>query len=155
MKWSVRSYRALVGALAVVLAAGAAVVWAQSPQKMICANYGQSLEMYELPQGESGSSALLLDGERSSVYLWQLRTQMQAHHHRAHEETVVVMQGEGECRVAGAYRRITKGDIIVALAGRQHSVRNTGSELLAGISIFTPRYDGKDRVVAGAGGKGK
>ena len=152
-----RARLALVVA-AIALGVWAAALWAQGqrPPKLIYANYEQSLKAYALPQDEPASSVPLLEGDRGSVYLWQLRTSLALHLHRAHEETVVVMQGDGECRIAGGYRRIRQGDIIVVPAGQPHSVRNLGKGILSGLSIFTPRYDGKDRVEAsGEGSAGK
>jgi quercetin dioxygenase-like cupin family protein len=99
----------------------------------------------------------VLEGAHATVNVWQLTSKIPAHFHREHEEIVIVQEGEGEVRLGDERRRLKAGDVVLIPAGVVHEVIATGDRPFRGISVFSPQFDGKDRVFVNsgeAGGKG-
>lgn len=89
-----------------------------------------------------------------TVLLIQTHAGVPLHYHAEHEETVVILQGEGENLIAdkpGADQKpkayaARPGSILFAPRGFVHGFRKTGQGPAAALSIFSPPFDGKDRV---------
>jgi quercetin dioxygenase-like cupin family protein len=88
----------------------------------------------------------VLQGEHATVNVWQLTAKIPAHFHREHEEIVIVQEGEGEVRLGDEMRRLKAGDVVLIPANVVHEVIATGDRPFRGISVFSPQFDGKDRV---------
>ena len=67
-----------------------------------------------------------------------------AHYHARHEETVFVIEGEGSMWIDGAPHELVAGTLVHVPRGAVHRVEPRG--LLTVLSIFTPPFDGEDRV---------
>lgn len=59
------------------------------------------------------------------------------HGHRDVEETLLVLEGEGEAWVDGEKAFFHKGDAVFFPANSKHQVRNTGKVTLVTASIFS------------------
>ena len=67
------------------------------------------------------------------------------HYHKAHAETLYVIQGSAQMLVDDKWVEVKPGSIHFNPAGKVHSVKNTGKEPLVSISIFTPALREPDR----------
>jgi quercetin dioxygenase-like cupin family protein len=91
----------------------------------------------------------ILQGEHATVNVWQLTARIPAHFHREHEEIVIVQEGEGEVRLGEETRRVKAGDVLLIPTNVVHEVIARGNRPFRGISVFSPQFDGKDRVFVG------
>jgi mannose-6-phosphate isomerase-like protein (cupin superfamily) len=60
---------------------------------------------------------------------------------------VVQIKGQGEMLIGQTTRPIGPHSIVHVPRGVTHSMRNTEKTPLIGYAIFTPPFDGKDRVL--------
>jgi mannose-6-phosphate isomerase-like protein (cupin superfamily) len=70
---------------------------------------------------------------------------VRAHIHRTHDEIVVILEGDGTAHLADSSIALTPGLTLVIPRGVVHSVES-GAKPLRAISVFTPPFDGMDRV---------
>ncbi|MFM9945832.1 MAG: cupin domain-containing protein [Bacteroidia bacterium] len=83
----------------------------------------------------------------SSTFLIRIVTEVKPHYHANHTENVIVVKGSGIMKLGEKIINIKKGDIIIIPKGTVHSVISTGKKALKVISIQSPFFDGKDRVM--------
>ena len=86
----------------------------------------------------------LLRSADTSVALVSLSTPLPAHYHAAHEELVYVLRGEGSMQLGAETVALRPGLLIQIPRGVVHAVTPRGA--LHALSIFTPPFDGRDRV---------
>ena len=60
-----------------------------------------------------------------------------AHVHTGKAETWLIVQGQGEARVAGRVYQVTRGDALVTLPGQPHEMTNVGNEPLVFVNMVT------------------
>ena len=82
----------------------------------------------------------------SSVYLTQVRGEMKAHSHLHHKETVYLVRGAGRLTLGDKKYKIGAGEVITIPTGTPHSFYSMGKIPAVAISVFSPGFDGKDRV---------
>ena len=87
-------------------------------------------------------------GGEASVNFWQLREGMPPHLHRSHEEVIVVLEGMVETTVGTRQVTLGPGDSIVVPRDTVHGGRVVGPALARGYSVFSPPFDGTERVPA-------
>jgi quercetin dioxygenase-like cupin family protein len=86
-------------------------------------------------------------GEQASVNIWQMTKGLPLHLHRHHEEVIFVKSGRAEVRIGERTLTMQAGDLVLVPKNTVHSARAVGTEPFRGISVFSPAFDGKDRVV--------
>ncbi|MDF2614190.1 MAG: cupin protein [Clostridia bacterium] len=69
------------------------------------------------------------------------------HAHDGIEETVFVLQGQGEVWVDGEYAIFKKGDLILFPANSKHQIRNTGNEPFLCYNTFSAVTSPKDYIM--------
>jgi mannose-6-phosphate isomerase-like protein (cupin superfamily) len=84
----------------------------------------------------------------ASVHHVSTTTGVGLHVHRMHDETVVILSGEGVMRVGEETREISPGLTLVIPRGTPHELEVLRGTVQA-VSIFTPPFDGKDRHFLG------
>ncbi len=84
--------------------------------------------------------------EFASLHLIQIRGQIPSHFHRAHAETVYLLEGEGTMRVAEEAKKMTVGMLHHLSPGWVHSFEAKPGTVCAALVIFTPPFDGEDRI---------
>jgi mannose-6-phosphate isomerase-like protein (cupin superfamily) len=96
---------------------------------------GETFKLVELGRDASSShhAVALLDREP-------------LHRHDTHDLLVVVVEGEGEMLIGDYTRTIGTHSIVYVPRKTVHSMRNTGKKPVIGYVMFTPPFDGKDRV---------
>jgi mannose-6-phosphate isomerase-like protein (cupin superfamily) len=83
----------------------------------------------------------------SSSFVIFIKKQVKLHKHEYHTEQVIVLEGEAEMLLGDKKIKIKKGDIILIPKNTPHSVTVTSVVPLKVISIQSPYFDGKDRVL--------
>ena len=82
-----------------------------------------------------------------SSFVIFIKKEVKAHKHVNHSEHVYVLDGEGEMIVADNKMKIKKGDMIFIPKNTFHSLKVTSSAPVKVLSIQSPMFDGKDRVM--------
>lgn len=83
----------------------------------------------------------------SSSYVIFIKKQVKLHKHISHSEHVVVLSGKGDMVLGDKVFPIKKGDVIFISKNTPHSVVTTSKKPLKVISIQSPKFYGKDRVM--------
>ncbi len=107
------------------------------------------LESSPLPDGEEFRVTELGRDEHSSHHLVWIRTAEVPHRHDRHDLFVVILRGHGVMRLQDEERRVGEGSILYIPRGTLHSFRNTSDSPAAAYAVYTPPFDGTDRVFPG------
>jgi mannose-6-phosphate isomerase-like protein (cupin superfamily) len=86
------------------------------------------------------------DSLATSVLLF-IKKEVKLHRHAFHSEHVVILSGEAEMRLGEKQFTVRKNDVVFIPKGTPHAVKVTSAEPLKCISIQSPHFDGKDRVM--------
>jgi len=87
------------------------------------------------------------DAATSHHVVW-IRDREQPHRHDAHDLIVVMLSGSGFMRLGDEERPVGPGSILYVPRGTVHAFRNAGSEPASAYAVYTPAFDGRDRVPA-------
>lgn len=142
---------ALVGLLATPLLGAEA-----EPPAVLDALFGD--ERYSVALETLETRALLGPGENQRVveigrdahtshHVVTIRDRETPHRHDRHDLTVVMVEGWGTLRMGDEQRRVGRGSILYVPRGTVHAFRNLGDEPAVAYAVYTPAFDGKDRVV--------
>ena len=124
---------------------GVAIVAVQlAPDRRRATPRVYSSSMAELPPGAL-ATALVAETKGSSVHHLRVVDGVKPHLHRRHDESIVVLAGQGRMVIASDTTEIGPGSVIVVPRGTVHSAVVTGDPLEA-ISVFSPPFHGNDRV---------
>jgi mannose-6-phosphate isomerase-like protein (cupin superfamily) len=82
----------------------------------------------------------------SSHHIVALRDREPLHRHDTHDLLVVTLEGHGQMRIGSEERALGPHSIVYVPRGTVHAMRNTAGTILYGYAVFTPPFDGKDRV---------
>ena len=96
-------------------------------------------------EGENVVTKVVGSYESASVHHLRVAEGVRPHYHAAHDETVVVLSGRGRMTIGDETREVAAGTVLVMPRGTVHSLEVTG-EALEAVSVFSPRFDGEDRV---------
>jgi mannose-6-phosphate isomerase-like protein (cupin superfamily) len=134
--------RSLLPALLLVLVAvppaAAQVAAIQDMQKLLA----------EHPLGDALSRTdEIARTEGASVHLVQTRTEVPLNFHQAHDELVFLWSGSGKLEIAGTWRDVKPGEWVLIPRRTTHAFKAEGGAPAVALSIFTPAFDGKDRVL--------
>ena len=99
-----------------------------------------------LGQGEDLRVDDLHAGKDASLHLVQTRVGVRPHYHRDRDETVVGLRGEARMVVAGETIRVRPGVVVHVPRRMVHEARVESGAPCAVLTIFTPPFDGKDRI---------
>lgn len=83
----------------------------------------------------------------SSSYVIFIKKEVKLHKHISHSEHVMVLSGTGNMVLGDKIFPIKKGDVIFIPKNTPHSVVTTSKKPLKVISIQSPKFYGKDRVM--------
>ena len=89
---------------------------------------------------------LLKDVPRSSVNLVRVQGEVAPHYHAKSDETVYILEGEGELLLDRAWRPVTAGTLIHVPMNVPHAFINRASGGTIVLSTFTPPLVPGDRV---------
>jgi mannose-6-phosphate isomerase-like protein (cupin superfamily) len=127
----------------------------EKPRATFDGQFGDTLLRYPLADlasrvplaaGETFKIAELGRDEHSSHHVVALLDREPLHRHDTHDLLVVVLEGEGEMLIGDKTRTIGAHSIVYVPRHTVHSMHNTTKKPLIGYAVFTPPFDGKDRV---------
>ncbi|MFT3927801.1 MAG: cupin domain-containing protein [Myxococcales bacterium] len=101
-----------------------------------------------LAKGETFKITEIARDGTASYHVVALLDAEPLHRHVTHDLMVVLLEGQGEMRIGQTTRPIGPHSIVHVPRGFVHSMRNTAKTPLIGYAVFTPPFDGKDRVAA-------
>jgi mannose-6-phosphate isomerase-like protein (cupin superfamily) len=85
------------------------------------------------------------DGDTSHHLVW-VRGVEGSHRHDDHALTVIILRGWGLMKIGSGLRRVGPGSILYVPRGIVHEFRNESGDVAVAYVIYSPPYDGKDRV---------
>ena len=90
-------------------------------------------------------------GKNASINVTQIEPgkSFGAHYHRYRDEIDYIVNGQANMTIAGKTHLAKAGDLIYIPPMTIHDFTGIGDENMALICIFTPPYDGKDRIYVG------
>jgi mannose-6-phosphate isomerase-like protein (cupin superfamily) len=90
--------------------------------------------------------ALYSDSLSSSFVIF-IKKEVKKHKHQFHTEHVYILEGEGEMLLGEKQLKVKKGDILFIPKNTIHSLKVTSKEPVKVLSIQSPYFDGKDRIL--------
>jgi quercetin dioxygenase-like cupin family protein len=83
----------------------------------------------------------------TSSFVITIKKSVKKHLHKEHSETIYVLEGEGKMLLGEQIIQLKKGDYIFIPKNTPHKVDVTSSFPLKVLSIQSPYFDGKDRLM--------
>ncbi len=83
----------------------------------------------------------------TSGFVIIIKKEVKLHKHLNHSEHVLVLEGEGKMKLGNEEFIIKKNDVIFIPKNTPHKVITTSKKTLKVISIQSPFFDGKDRLI--------
>lgn len=145
----------LVPLLAAAAVAAAAQAAQAPPPATLDALFGERRETVALETLEG--RARLAPGEdfrvveigrdaHSSHHVVAIRDREEPHRHDRHDLLVVILAGHGAMRLGDEERPVGEGSVLWVPRGTPHAFRNGGDEPAVAYAVYTPGFDGEDRV---------
>ncbi|MFD2167969.1 cupin domain-containing protein [Thalassotalea euphylliae] len=108
----------------------------------------QNLQSYEAPKNNNNINVIPLGSDKhASEFLIFIRESVPLHYHAEHTELVYILSGMGSMQLGDQTMSVKSGDFIRIPQGTHHSVTVTSKEPLKVLSVQTPEFTGKDRVM--------
>ena len=124
-----------------------ALVSAQDTTEQIISQLDEILKANPLPSGQKAQ--LIKIAEDNTMTLNILRStegaELKQHIHKTHDETVYIIRGTAQMFINGKWVDLKPGSIHFNPMGKVHGLKQTGTEELVGLSIFTPALKEADR----------
>lgn len=111
-------------------------------------NVREAIQKNPLGAEEKTKLFAFFENADHTVNLIQTRGSVPAHHHAEHDELVLVLEGKGTFTIEGQNRGVVAGDILIIPRGAVHSYVHQGDGITAVVSVFSPKFDPKDRIMA-------
>jgi mannose-6-phosphate isomerase-like protein (cupin superfamily) len=101
-----------------------------------------------LAPGEDTRVIELARDKGTSQHLVAIRKAEVPHRHDRHDLLVVMLRGYGSMSINGQPKPVGEGSILYVPRGAMHAFRNESPEPAVAFAVYTPAFDGKDRVEA-------
>lgn len=111
------------------------------------------LSVHQMVKGQNFRTDVIAWDSTSSVHLTQVETAVDMHHHTEHDENVWIVRGAGRLTLGDQKLKVKAGQVVHVPRGTSHAFHNLGSNPAVVISVFSPGFDGKDRVYEEKAGK--
>lgn len=85
----------------------------------------------------------------TSSFVIYVKDSVMAHKHAFHSEQIYVLQGKAKMYLNDEVKMIKKGDVILVPKNTWHAVKVQSKKPLKVLSIQSPYFDGKDRILKG------
>jgi mannose-6-phosphate isomerase-like protein (cupin superfamily) len=109
-------------------------------------NIDSLLSVHLLGDDQESRSDVVAADSLSSVHLTQIRGSVESHHHVYRQETAWIIRGAGQLTLDGVKYKVAAGTVVTIPPGTPHSFYSLGKIPAVVISVFSPAFDGKDRV---------
>jgi mannose-6-phosphate isomerase-like protein (cupin superfamily) len=103
-------------------------------------------ERVALAAGQAFRTAELGRDAHASHHVVAIRDGEVPHRHDRHDLLVVMLRGHGHMRLGAETRAVGEGSILYVPRATVHAFSNTSDEPAIAYAIYTPPFDGKDRV---------
>ena len=100
-----------------------------------------------LGPGENQRVVEIARDAHTSHHVVSIRDRETPHRHDRHDLTVVILEGWGAMRIGDEERRVGQGSILYVPRGTVHAFRNLSDAPATAYAIYSPAFDGKDRVL--------
>jgi len=111
-------------------------------------NNFQSLDTIKAPANyENIYSKPISSDSLSSSFIIFIKKEVKKHKHAYHTEHVYILEGEGEMLLSDKIIKVKKGDIIFIPKNTPHYLKVTSAVPVKVLSIQSPFFDGKDRIL--------
>ncbi|MDF1556035.1 MAG: cupin domain-containing protein [Deferrisomatales bacterium] len=116
-------------------------------RKQLLSNIDKLLEDNPLPEGKKSQAIKIAENDNATISLIRATegAGLGQHFHSEHDETMYVIKGRGELFIDGKWVEMHPGSIHFNPIGKTHTNRQTGSEQLVFISMFSPGMKYEDR----------
>lgn len=104
------------------------------------------LSVHQLAEDQPFRTDVIAWDSTSSVHLTQVESAVETHYHAKHDENVWIIRGAGRLTLGDQKLKVKAGQIVHIPRGTSHAFHNLGSSPAVVISVFSPGFDGKDRV---------
>ncbi len=110
--------------------------------------YFQSLDTIKAPANlENIYSRPIYSDSLVSSFVIFIKKEVKAHKHIAHSEHVYILEGKGDMTVGNKTLEVKKGDMVFIPKNTMHSLKVLSSSPVKVLSVQSPFFDGKDRVM--------
>ena len=134
----------LLGAVAATR--GPAVIDALYPEVRTTLALAQLAQREPLRADESFRVVALGRDAHTSHHVVHIRGAETPHRHDTHDLVVVVLRGHGQMLLGTERRPVCEGSILYIPRGTVHAFANESGEPAAAYAMYTPPFDGKDKV---------
>lgn len=110
-------------------------------------NLREAIEKNKLPEGEKTKLFPLFENADHTVNVIQTRGAVPTHYHAEHDELVMILDGGGKFTIEGKTQDVKAGDVLVIPRGAVHGFVHEGQGVTAVVSVFSPKFDPKDRIM--------
>lgn len=131
----------------------ARTVHAQAPAGPGVFDIDSLLNEHQLVKGQDFRTDVIAWDSTSSVHLTQVESTVEMHHHVTHDENVWIIRGAGRLTLGDQKLKVKAGQVVHIPRGTSHAFHNLGSNPAVVISVFSPGFDGKDRIYEEKAGK--
>ena len=149
-----RNRRALTGALALTLvwlaatpaSDGAPTIDALLGSERVRIPLGALAERAPLAPDQDFRAVEVGRDDASSHHVVAIRTAETPHRHDRHDLFVLIVRGRGTMRIGEAALPVGEGSLLYVPRGAVHAFANQSGAPSVAYAIYTPPFDGKDRV---------
>jgi len=115
--------------------------------RQIIAQIDEILKDNPVPAGEKSRAVKVVDDDAISVIVSCMLegAELKHHYHKKHAETEVFIRGTGQLLVGDRWVEVKAGSLHFNPANAVHAIRNTGTEPLVVLVLFTPGMKETDR----------
>ena len=99
-----------------------------------------------LAEGEDFRAVEVGRDAATSHHVVSIRTREVPHRHDRHDLLVVLLSGHGTMQLGDDVRAIGEGSILYIPRGTPHTFENHSAEPAAAYAVYSPAFDGSDRV---------
>lgn len=115
--------------------------------RQIIARVDEILRDNPVPAGEKSRAVKLVDVDAISIIVSCMLegAELKSHYHEKHAETEYFIRGTGQLLVGDRWVEVGTGSLHFNPAHAVHAIRNTGTEPLVVLVLFTPGMKETDR----------
>ena len=137
----------LAGLLAVAAGSGPAAVFdGLFDSGRVTESFEKLAESETLGPEENFKVVELGRNEGTSHHIVWIRERERPHRHDRHDLVAVIVRGHGRMLLGEDEREVGEGSILFVPRGTVHAFRNLSGETAVAYAVYTPAFDGKDRV---------
>jgi len=120
---------------------------ARETMRQIIVQIDEILKDNPVPAGEKSRAVKLVDDDAISIIVSCMLegAELKHHYHKKHAETEYFIRGAGELLVGDRWVEVKAGSLHFNPANAVHAIRNTGTEPLVALVLFTPGMKETDR----------